>query len=155
MIFEDPMLKNLDISSLNIVLYERYILVLNATQTPFQIFDKSVTDLFWPQTKYLGNITMWQPSAPISINTTLIWKMSESSLSFEMTPFINWQGIPIVITAIQTSDLNSSAYSINQDKITINSGYVNERLLRHLQLTNNSTLGNTILIKFSGAKFNN
>ena len=81
--------------------------------------------------------------------------MSESSLSFEITPFINWQGIPIVITTIQTSDLDSSSFIINKDKVLINSGYGHERLLRNLQLSSNSTIGNRILIWFSGARFNN
>ena len=128
------------------MLYTKYVLVFNITQTPFPIFDQDITSLFWPQTKYYGISSIWQPSGPILSNTQINWTLSESSLSLDITPFTNWQGIPINITSVRTSDLDSSLFTVNGSIVTVNSGYGPQNALRRLDTSNLSTKGNICII---------
>ena len=156
---------NLDLNKFSILLTTKYILIFNATQTPYLIFDKYITDLFWPQTKLYGDSTIWQPSGPIPTKTDLIWNLSEANMKFEVIPFTNWQGIPINVTSAQSTDLDSSAFTISNNKIIIDSGYGYSSTLRTLDSLNLKTKGNhhvllslvtlnkTLVIDVDGATF--
>ena len=133
---------NLDLNKFSILLTTKYILIFNATQTPYLIFDKYITDLFWPQTKLYGDSTIWQPSGPIQTKADLIWNLSEANMTFEVIPFTNWQGIPINVTSVQSSDLDNSAFTISNNKIIIDSGYGYSSTLRTLGTLNLKTKGN-------------
>ena len=140
---EVPILNYLNISLLQVVLNERYVLVLNRSQTPFPILDQYITDLFWPQTKEYPNNTYWQPSDPVVNVSSFNWTLSQSSLSFEMTPFASWQGIPIILTTFQSASLSNSLISIKGGKLTIESGFTFQAACRSLE---SSVLLNTGII---------
>ena len=117
---------------------DRYVLVFNATQTPYPIFDQYLTNMFWPQTIF-ENSTICQPSGLVPINTNKIWNISESNLSIEIIPFTNCQGIPIIITSVSSSNLYSSAFSINSNRIIIDFSYMINSSFRRLDSLNNLT----------------
>ena len=150
---------NLDLNKFSILLTTKYILVFNATQTPYPIFDKYITDLFWPQTKLYGDSTIWQPSGPIPTKTDLIWNLSEANMKFEVIPFTNWQGIPINVTSVQSTDLDSSAFTIINNKIIIDSGYGYSSTLNlktkgnHHILLNLVLMNKTLVIVVDGATY--
>ena len=150
---------NLDLNKFSILLTTKYILVFNATQTPYLIFDKYITDLFWPQTKLYGDSTIWQPSGLIPTKTDLIWNLSEAMMIFEVIPFTNWQGIPINVTSVQSSDLDNSAFTISNNKIIIDSGYGYSSTLNlktkgnHHVLLSLVALNKTLVIDVDGATF--
>ena len=133
---------NLDYSNLNLVITDKYMEVFNANQTPYPIFDQYITDMFWPQTKKYGDSTVCQTTGPIAINTNIIWNLNESSLSLEIVPFTNCQGIPIKVTSILSSDLSNSLFTINRNKIIIDSGYGNLNRFRTLGTSNLPLPGN-------------
>ena len=134
-------LASIDLNSLSVVLSDKYILVFNATQTPYPIFNKYITDMFWPQTKFYGDSTIWQTSSPIIASINENWSLSESNMSFEVIPFTNCQGIPVKVTSVQSSDLVSSAFIINNNKIIIDSGYEYQNGFRDLDTLNPKTKG--------------
>ena len=133
---------NLDYINLNLVITDNYMLIFNANQTPYPIYDQYITDMFWPQTKKYGDSTVCQTTSPIAINTNIIWNLNESNLILEIVPFVNCQGIPIKVTSIQSSDLSNSSFTINRDKITIDSGYGNLKRFRTLGTSNLPLPGN-------------
>ena len=133
---------NLDYNNINLVITDKYMEVFNANQTPYPIFDQYITDIFWPQTKTYGDSIVCQTTGPIAINTNIIWNLNESSLSLEIVPFANCQGIPIKVTSIQSSDLSNSSFTINRNKITIDSGYGNLNRFRTLGTSNLPLPGN-------------
>ena len=121
------------------MLINKYLPIFNITQTPYPVFDKYITDLLWPQTKYYGSSTVCQPSGPIAINTDIVWKMSESNMSLVVVPFSNWQGIPISIASVQSIGLDSSLISSVGNKIIISSGYEYLDGFRNLNVNNQTT----------------
>ena len=133
---------NLDYNNINVVISDKYMEVFNANQTPYPIFDQYITDMFWPQSKAYGDSTVSQTTGPIAINTNITWNLNESNLILEIIPFANCQGIPIKLTSVQSSDLSSSSFTINSNKIIINSGYENPNSLRTLDSSNLQLPGN-------------
>ena len=143
-----------DLSKISILLSDNYILVFNATQTPFPIFDKYIDGFLWPQTKLYGTTAVCQPSGPIANNSSFIWNLSELNMNFEVIPFTNCQGIPIVITSVKSSKLASSAFTIINNKIVVDSGYGYLNTLRSLDASNLATKGNhNDFTKFSNHKW--
>ena len=115
--------------------------MLNATQTPYPIYDKYLTNMFWPQTKISGNSKICQPSGPVAVNSNIVWNISDSNMSLEFIPFKNCQGIPVKVTSILNSNLDSSVFTINGSKIVIDIGNnINE--LRRLDTPNLVNQGN-------------
>ena len=98
--------------------------------------------MFWPQTKKYGDSTVCQTTGPIAINTNIIWNLNESNLILEIVPFVNCQGIPIKVSSVQSTDLSNSLFTINNNKIIINSGYGNLNSFNILDSSNLSLPGN-------------
>ena len=117
-------------------------MVFNANETPYPIFDQYLTDMFWPQTKIYGESVVCQPSGPIATNTNLLWNISESNLMLEFIPFTNCQGIPINVTSVSSSKLDSTVFLIIDDKIMINIENNTENGLRNLNGPNLISQGN-------------
>ena len=117
-------------------------MVFNAYETPYPIFDQYLTDMFWPQTKIYEESIVCQPSGPITTNTKFLWNISESNLSLELISFTNCQGIPIKVTSVASSKLDSTVFLITDDKITINIENNTENGLRNLNGPNLISQGN-------------
>ena len=132
---EDPKLLSLNLTAITVVIYDSFLNVFNITQTLFPVYDKYVTELFWPQTRMFGESTICQPSELIPASTILNWMLSESNQNFTVIPFTNCQGIPVNITSIETSNIAISLITNNGDSITINSGFDDSNPLRQLDLS--------------------
>ena len=101
------------------MLSNKYLSVYNISQTPYPLYDKDLTDLFWPQSFVFGSGDICQPSGLVPINAVLTWKPTEKNLTFEFTPFANCQGIPIIFINASSSNINASAILIKKENIII------------------------------------
>ena len=91
----------------------------NTSQTDIVIFDLFVNELFWPQTIASTNGSACQMTPPQIDSTQQTWSLSESNLILNYTPFYHWQGVPIKLTSVISSGIDSSDFQINNDKIII------------------------------------
>ena len=123
------------------MLTDKYILVLNATQTPYPIYENFINQTFWPQTDEYGNTKICQPSGPVISKTSFDLTLSELNQTLEIIPFTNWQGIPIKVTTVSSPDVDSSLFIKSENRVIINLGFGNLNILRQLNSSNLSTKG--------------
>ena len=132
-------------NNLTIILTDKYILVFDISQTHYSVYDEFISNIFWPQTKYFGNTTIWQPSGPIVVNKDFNWTLSEQNLIYELIPFENCQSIPIKVKSAKSSNLTSTAFTLTDNQVIIDFG------VKVHDSTSNLSLSNSLIISI---KFN-